>query len=167
MSEIDDRLDELADEVEELSPNKVTISDKLNKFQRDHKQIIGGSFFALFIVLTVCFLVLGLIIALEGTSNKDVVWGLFATNIILALFIAIGFYSDKKWAIYLSVFLSIVRFILALAMLLHTETSGNVSCANSSMYKVYMATHSFNIILLFFGIIAAMLPEQSIPRINY
>lgn len=124
-----------------------------------HKNILGGTFLILLILVTIVFAILALIASLQGSSSS--IWGLYATNIALSLLTIVLTYTQNT---YLALFFGVCRFVLALAGLSLLESNGSVSCNNPTYYRIYMAAQATNVILLFFNIIAAILPSGWQPR---
>jgi hypothetical protein len=129
-------------------------------FVKNRKKV----FVPIYAIIAIAFLIMAGIVVLRGDKDQNVFIGLFVTSAILSLinFALVAF--ESRWAL---LFFSAAQFIINIAMLARAETIGIVDCtANSTMYKVYMASHTFNVVLMFFAIISAILVDDAKPGIG-
>lgn len=133
-----------------------TVEDML-KYKQSKKFRVG--IFVFWLIVIIAFAAMAFYVLSKGTEDKVMIWGIFIGSLIAHCVSLFFVYKSKKVA---SLAFSLIGFALGMVSLLKHEAVENVKCIkseedpNNSPYKVYMACHTFNVVLLFFSLLNLM-----------
>jgi hypothetical protein len=124
----------------------------IDEFIKNTKDSEGAKkgVFAFWLIVVVVFVALSVYLLTQGSNDKTTIGVLFGVSLLLHILNLVAVYTNKN---ILSFLLSVMAFIFGMAFLLRHETAGNLNCATDiNTYRVYMATHTFNVVLVFFSL---------------
>ena len=115
----------------------------INTFCIGHEKTFFWATYILYIILGLTAIILTGMVLKGGTSNKAVLWALYAFSILLFVGAVFALTKGHKW--YGTIFL-LLQFITSLAALIMTNTYGNVSSVDTSGHFATTGKYSLAII---------------------
>jgi hypothetical protein len=133
------------------------LSAEGESFIAEHIDVIGKGFLLLYGLVVLTFAIMSGIVINSAGNDKNL-WIIWAVNTFLSLITAGIIYTTTTRHPYVVFFLGLIQLIFGFVILFMSEGNGDINCTkNLTMYKVYMATHSFNLILFFFGVMVLLI----------
>jgi hypothetical protein len=113
---------------------------------------------AIYALVAITLIVLSGILFAQGSQNKEILWSIWAINIMFTIGNALLIFFDKVKP--LQMVIGILQFAFYI-WVLSLAAAKNFSCENGNIYKIYIATHSLNVGMFLITIINAALPSTN------